>query len=228
MEEADAEGLVALGGGLGTARVLSAYRRGIFPWPLLGPRAQVLWFSPDPRFVVAPDEVHVGRSLRRELKRGRFRVTCDQRFDEVITLCAQVRRTGQEGTWITPELLRVFRRLHLLGLAHSVEVWGRRPGEDERSAGRTLVGGLYGLSLGRVFFGESMFSLASNASKVAFAHLSRRLAEAGFAVIDCQQETEHLARFGARALPRRSFVKSIARWVDEPSSMDLWAETEWT
>ena len=229
--EADSEGLVAVGGSLEVPRVLAAYRRGIFPWPLLGASGEVLWFSPDPRFVVEPGAVHVGRSLRRLLGRRRFRVTCDQRFADVIGLCARVSRSGQAGTWITPALESTFRRLHHLGLAHSVEVWGRPPDSGPRGDAADadqLIGGLYGLALGRVFFGESMFSLESNASKIAFALLSRRLADSGFQLIDCQQETDHLARFGARSVPRDVFLKRLDRWIDEPSSTDPWSDRDWT
>lgn len=233
---ADSEGLVAVGGSLETARVLAAYRRGIFPWPLLGAGGQVLWFSPDPRFVVEPQEVHVGRSLRRLIARRQFRVTCDQRFADVITWCARVPRDGQTGTWITPALAATFRRLHELGLAHSVEVWSRptpdavdsRSGRRVDGARETLVGGLYGLALGRIFFGESMFSLQSNASKVAFALLSRRLADSGYRLIDCQQETDHLGRFGARAVSRDVFLRWVERWVGEPCPTEPWVDPEWT
>lgn len=229
VDRADPEGLVAVGGALNTARVLSAYRRGIFPWPLLGPGQQVLWFSPDPRFVLEPKEVRVGRSLRKVLRRDRYRVTCDRRFAEVVARCARAPRSGQSGTWITPELEAAFHRLHRLGFAHSVEVWSG----DGSSAGSQadghdeLVGGLYGLALGSVFFGESMFSLRSNASKIAFAVLARRLADSGFRLIDCQQETDHLARFGARAMPRSAFVESVGRWVDEPPTGDVWSGSHW-
>lgn len=222
---ADAEGLVAIGGALGIARVMAAYRRGIFPWPLLGSGGQVLWFSPDPRFVVAPGDTRVSRSLRKLIDRGRFHVTCDQSFGDVVACCARVQRSGQVGTWITPELESAFFHLHQLGYAHSVEVWDRTDGV---SAGeQRLVGGLYGLSLGRVFFGESMFSLCSNASKVAFARLAQRLAAAQFALIDCQQETEHLARFGARSVPRETFLETVSQCADLAPVSNPWEHTEW-
>lgn len=189
----------------------------------------MLWFSPDPRFVVEPRRIHVGRTVRRLIERRRFRVTGDLCFGDVLTHCARVPRRGQAGTWITPDLERCFGHLHRLGFAHSVEVWSRSGDADDPngSEAERLVGGLYGLALGRVFFGESMFSVQSNASKVAFAILSRRLADSGYRLIDCQQETEHLARFGAGPMARDAFVERVVKWADEAVDADPWSERDW-
>jgi leucyl/phenylalanyl-tRNA--protein transferase len=203
-EAADRSGLLAVGGGLTAKRLLAGYRRGIFPWYAAG--QPVLWHSPDPRYVLAPDKLHVPRSLERALRRGTFAVRADTAFAQVVEACAEAPRPGQDGTWITKEMKAAYEALHRLGFAHSVEAWR---GED-------LVGGLYGVALGSVFFGESMYTRAPDASKVAFATLARALFSAGCRLIDCQVETEHLARFGAEAWPRRRFLQELARAVDEP------------
>jgi leucyl/phenylalanyl-tRNA--protein transferase len=204
-DAADRSGLLAVGGTLTPRRLMAGYRRGIFPWYSAG--QPVLWHSPDPRFVLPHGKLHVPRSLARTLRRGSLVVRADTAFAQVVEACAEAPRPGQEGTWITPEMRSAYQALHHLGVAHSVEAW--RDG--------TLVGGLYGVALGSVFFGESMFSRAPDASKVAFVTMARALFAAGCRFIDCQVETEHLARFGAEAWPRRRFLRELARAVDEPS-----------
>jgi len=208
-EWADASGLLAVGGPLTTRRLLAAYRRGIFPWYSEG--QPVLWHSPDPRFVLAPARLHVPRSLERTLRRRAYRIRADTAFDQVVEGCARANRPGQNGTWITAEMRGAYGALHRIGAAHSVEAWA----DDE------LKGGLYGVALGSVFFGESMFSLAPDASKAAFATLARALFAAGCQLIDCQQETEHLARFGAESWPRRRFLTALARALKGPPLDDV-------
>lgn len=203
-DAADASGLLAVGGQLTPRRLMAGYRRGIFPWYADG--QPVLWHSPNPRFVLPAGKLHVPRSLERTLRRGAFVVRADTAFDQVMEACATAPRPGQDGTWITAEMSAAYRALHRLGVAHSVEAW----------RGLELVGGLYGVALGSVFFGESMFSQAPDASKAAFVTLARSLFAAGCRLIDCQVETEHLARFGAEAWPRRRFLKELALAVDEP------------
>jgi len=192
VENADPGGLLAAGGDLSSERLLAAYRRGIFPWYSDG--EPILWWSPDPRFVLFLDELRISRSMRQFLKKGLVRITFDQAFQAVISACRSP-RPGQKGTWITPEMQEAYCALHELGYAHSVEVW-----QDD-----ILAGGLYGVSLGRAFFGESMFSAIPNASKAALITLASQLKERGFGVIDCQVETAHLAGLGARPIPRRDF-----------------------
>ncbi len=190
-------GLLAVGGDLAPERLLAAYRRGIFPW--YSPGEPILWWSPDPRMVLFPAEFKVSRSLGRTLRRGGYEVRLDTAFAQVIAACAQTPRRGQHGTWIVPEMQAAYRRLHELGLAHSVETWV--DGE--------LVGGLYGIALGRMFYGESMFSWRSDASKIAVAHLARYLERLGFGMVDCQMHTAHLASLGAREIPRDDFIARL-------------------
>ena len=190
-------GLLAAGGALTPEWLLEAYRHGIFPW--FNPGEPILWWSPDPRLVLVPDAIRVSHSLRKTLRHGRFEVRFDTAFAEVIEACAAPREPGL-GTWITPEMQRAYCRMHELGIAHSVESW--RDGE--------LVGGLYGMALGRVFFGESMFSRESDASKVALAHLARFLGARGYVMIDCQMTTAHLQSMGAREMPRSDFCAALA------------------
>lgn len=190
---AEPNGLLAAGGSLEPEWILAAYRRGIFPWYESG--QPILWWSPDPRAVLKPGELHVSRSLRRRLHRGEFRITADRAFDAVLDGCAEP-RNYTDSTWITDDMARAYSRLHRLGYAHSFEAW----------AGDALVGGLYGVAIGRVFFGESMFARRTDASKVAFVHGVRFLAARGYALIDCQVATEHLRRFGATTIPRDEFV----------------------
>ncbi len=198
---AEPNGLLAAGGDLAPERILAAYRRGIFPW--FGEGDPILWWSPDPRMVLFPAEFKVSRSLAKTLRNKSYEVRLDTAFPEVVAACAETPRHGQSGTWITPAMRDAYDRLHLLGYAHSVETW-----MDGR-----LAGGLYGIALGRVFYGESMFAHATDASKIALAHLCRFLEQRDFAVIDCQMETEHLASLGARPIPRREFVAGLARWT---------------
>ena len=200
-------GLLAAGGDLRAERLIAAYRHGCFPWFSEG--QPVLWWSPDPRTVLFPEELHLSRSLARLMRQQRFRVTFDQDFAAVIEGCAGP-RDNADGTWITDSMRAAYLELHQRGLAHSVEVW----------QGDALVGGLYGLAMGRLFFGESMFSRADNASKVGFATLVGKLKEWGFALIDCQMPTRHLHSFGARPIARQAFASYLQRYLDQPSAAD--------
>jgi leucyl/phenylalanyl-tRNA--protein transferase len=208
-------GLLAAGGDLSMSRLLAAYRQGVFPWYQAG--EPILWWSPDPRMVLFPGELKVSRSLAKTLRRKQFEVRLDTAFDEVIAACAAARPPAREqrrspGTWITPHIKRAYRELHRAGFAHSVEAY--REGK--------LAGGLYGVALGRVFFGESMFHRVSDASKVAFVYLVRQLARWNFSLIDCQMETSHLASLGARAIPRRDFTRALQELVHYPAP-PVWA-----
>lgn len=209
-ESADEEGIVAIGGDLSPVRLEQAYRRGIFPW--YSERLPIVWHCPDPRFVLEPERLHVPKSLEKQLKRAPYRLTMDTAFELVIDACARIKRPGQRGTWITRDMREAYLRLHALGLAHSCEAWSEQG----------LVGGLYGVSLGDVFFGESMFARAPDASKIAFASLVRALHREGVKLIDCQQETEHLARFGAEAWPRPRFLTRLSELVDAPTRRGPW------
>ncbi len=206
-ERADRSGLLAIGGDLTPVRLLAGYRRGIFPWYSEG--QPILWHSPDPRFVLLPGQLHVPRSLEKTLRRRTFEIRGDTAFADVLSACAEAPRPGQDGTWITPEMHAAYVALHRLGHAHSVEAW-----QDG-----TLVGGLYGVALGRVFFGESMFTRAPDASKAAFVTAARALFDAGCRLIDCQVETEHLARFGAADVPRRRFLQLLGPAVQGGPSL---------
>ncbi len=210
-EEADPSGLLAVGGDLSSKRLLEAYRLGIFPW--YSGDEPILWWSPDPRLVLRLSEFKVSRSLRKTLNKNIFQVTFDNTFADVIRACANVPRDGQPGTWITEEMQRAYVRLHRLGYAHSVETWF----EGE------LAGGLYGVSLGAAFFGESMFHLKADASKVALAALVERLESWHFEFIDAQMTTEHLMRFGAKELPRRDFLKRLAEALRKPGKKGSWS-----
>jgi len=207
---AEPDGLLAVGGDLQPERLLEAYARGIFPW--FDDRSPILWWSPDPRLVLAPEELHVSRSLARTLRRGTFRVTADTAFDSVIRRCAEKGRPGQRGTWITPEMMDAYGALHRLGFAHSFEAW----------EGEALAGGLYGVSLGAVFFGESMFADAPDASKVAFARGVAWLASRGVGLVDCQVRTDHLVSLGARELPRREFLARVEAALKAPTLRGRW------
>ena len=209
--EADAEGLIAYGGDLDPQRVLAAYAQGIFPWPY-DETTPLLWFSPDPRMVLRPDDLHVGRSLQKIIARHTFEVRFDSAFDEVIRQCAATRRPGQRGTWITGEMIRAYNRLHEMGFAHSAEAWSEG----------ALVGGLYGVSLGAAFFGESMFTQRPNASKAAFVHLVRQLHTWEFQLFDCQVYTEHVARFGAAPWPRARFLDALTNALTVPTRQGPW------
>lgn len=198
-------GLLAAGGDLSPQRLLAAYRHGCFPWYQDG--QPILWWSPDPRTVLYPDELHVSRSLRKRMRQGQFRVTFDQAFAAVIRGCAEP-RTYADGTWITTPMHYAYLKLHEMGVAHSVEVW----------EGDKLVGGLYGLAMGQLFFGESMFSRATDASKVGFVTLVEQLGDWGFQMIDCQMPTAHLASFGARAISRQRFAQTLEAYLDQPAA----------
>ncbi len=205
------EGLLAVGGDLSPERLLLAYAMGIFPWYEEG--QPILWHSPDPRLVLRAAELHVSRSLGRTLRRGTFRITFDAAFGRVIDACAAAGRPGQQGTWITAEMRRAYKRLHRLGYAHSAEAW----------QGDRFAGGLYGVSLGGAFFGESMFAHAPDASKAVFVTLVRRLQLWGITLIDCQVATEHLERFGAREWPRERFLAELAQALELPTRRGSWA-----
>lgn len=197
----DPDGLLAVGGNLSPKRLLGAYRNGIFPWYNKG--QPILWWSPDPRAVLFPEHLQVSRSLRKTLKKGLYRITLDQDFSGVIHACAGPRRNSR-GTWLTPPMLEAYCRLHDLGVAHSVEAWHEGK----------LVAGLYGVALGRVFFGESMFSRMTDASKVAFVHFVRQVQAWGYELIDCQIRSDHLSSLGAQDVPRRRFVTLLDRWCE--------------
>ena len=192
----DPNGLLAIGGNLGVETLLKAYRCGIFPW--FEPGQPPLWWSPDPRAVLYPEHIHISRSMARLRRRGRHRITTDQAFGAVIRGCAGP-RAGAPGTWIVPEMVAAYERLHRAGQAHSVECWF--DGE--------LAGGLYGVAVGAVFSGESMFSVRPNASKLALIHLAQGLAAGGFRLIDCQLPNPHLAAMGACDIPRRDFLAEL-------------------
>jgi leucyl/phenylalanyl-tRNA--protein transferase len=196
--ETDPDGLLAVGGDLSPERIVQAYRQGIFPW--YDDSQPILWWSPDPRMVLFPEELHVSRSMRKLLRQNRFSVTFDQAFGQVIRACAAP-RSHESGTWLTGEMILAWEVLHEQGIAHSVEAW--RDGK--------LVGGLYGNALGSLFFGESMFSREANASKVAFICLVRSLIQSGYELIDCQVYTEHLASLGARRIPRKQFLARLKK-----------------
>ena len=197
-EQASDEGIVAVGGDLKPERVMLAYRKGIFPW--FESDDFLLWWSPDPRMVLFPDQVKISKSMRAVLRKKQFEVTFNKAFDDVVEACAKVKRFGQNGTWITPGLMEVYSTLHTQGHAHSVEVW----------AEGVLVGGLYGIDLGTVFCGESMFSKANNASKVALISLAKELKKNKYELIDCQVPTQHLASMGAESIPRSEFLTYLS------------------
>jgi leucyl/phenylalanyl-tRNA--protein transferase len=211
VEQALDNGLLAVGGRLEPEWLLAAYRRGIFPWPW-SDDSPVLWWCPDPRFVLYPHELRVSRSLEQRIRSGRFEVRLDTDFASIIRACAATPRKGEFGTWITDELEAGFVRLHELGFAHCAGSW--RDGE--------LAGGLYGVALGGAFFGESMFHREPDASKVAFATLVRQLAAWDFRLIDCQMETDHLRSFGARGIPRARFLDEIAAAQELPDRSSPW------
>ncbi len=202
-------GLLAMGGDLSVERLLDAYRHGIFPW--FNPGEPILWWSPDPRMVLVPHEIHVTRSLAKRIRNGGFEVRIDTAFAEVMRACAGP-RDGADGTWISPAMVAAYTRLHQAGYAHSVETW-----HDG-----ALVGGLYGVAIGRMFYGESMFSRMADASKVALVRLARQLQRWEFGLIDCQMETPHLASLGARPLPRVAFTTRLAELVNLPHHPGPW------
>lgn len=214
VDHAEPDGLLGVGGDLSPARLELAYRCGIFPWYSEG--RPILWFSPDPRFVLYTAELQLPRSLRKIVRRGDFRITMDTAFTEVIAQCRQRPRPGQDGTWITGAMERAYTGLHRLGHAHSVEAW-----QDDR-----LVGGLYGVSFGHFFAGESMFALQPDASKVAFTWLVLQLRAWGFPLIDSQVRTDHLERFGARHIPRAQYLAEVAALIDQPGPAGPWTFDE--
>ena len=207
---ANEDGLLAVGGDLDADRLLLAYESGIFPW--FSPPDPILWWSPDPRCVVYIDEIKVSKSMRNVLNQKKFKVTFDQAFVNVMDGCRRVERPGQDGTWINGDIIEAYLTLHELGVAHSVEVW-----QDEK-----LVGGLYGISIGNMFFGESMFAEASNASKVALISLGRALKEEGFEIIDCQIYNDHLGRMGATHIPRQLFLDELNKSLNRPTLKGNW------
>jgi leucyl/phenylalanyl-tRNA---protein transferase len=213
LRKASREGIVATGGNLSPGMLLSAYRQGIFPWYAEG--EPILWWSPDPRFVLFPERLHVSESMRRTIRRGEFSVTVDADFGGIISNCSAAPRPGQKGTWILPEMIEAYRELHRLGYAHSVEV--HKDG--------ALVGGLYGVSLGSVFFGESMFASEADASKTGFILLVWRLRDAGFALIDSQVRTSHLGSLGAEEIARDRYLSLLAASLGDPTVKGNWAET---
>ncbi len=200
-EEADAEGLIAVGGDLSVRRLLAAYRAGIFPW--YGAGQPLLWWSPNPRCVIIPEHFRIPHTVRKEIRRCPFMVTVDAAFREVMTACARTPRPDQDGTWIVPDMVEAYVRLHERGIAHSVEVWEQNDGE------RTLVGGLYGVELGRAFFGESMFHHRPDASKLALVRLMEWLKARDCQLVDCQMETAHILRYGAECIPRHDFLQQL-------------------
>ena len=207
---AEPSGLLALGGDLSSARLLRAYRSGIFPWYDEPP---ILWFSPDPRMVLRPSELHVSRRLRRRLRQGTFELRLDGDFAQVMRCCAEVPRDMGPGTWITAEMIAAYTRLHAEGFAHSCEAW----------QGERLVGGVYGVSLGGAFFAESMFHLVTDASKAALTALVWQLAEWSFSLVDCQLPTPHLASLGARPWPRARFLEALESALRAPTRQGRWA-----
>jgi leucyl/phenylalanyl-tRNA--protein transferase len=209
-EEALEDGLLAVGGDLSTERLLLAYRSGIFPWYSEG--NPILWWSPDPRMVLFPEELVVSQSLRQKINNKAYEIRFDNDFHTVIHHCAAVERKDQAGTWITAEMVNAYEELHKKGYAHSVETYWK--GE--------LVGGLYGVSLGKVFFGESMFHIKADASKIALYHLVERLISWEFEIIDVQQETDHLRRLGAKPIPRTEFLEMLYKAIHKTPSPGSW------
>lgn len=209
-ELADENGMIAVGGDLCPERLLLAYSMGIFPWYSEG--LPIIWHSPDPRLVLTPETLHVPRSLRKVMRKRPYEIRLDTAFDQVIEACAEVPREDQDGTWITEDMKRAYIELHELGFAHSAEAW----------QGDELVGGLYGVSLGSAFFGESMFAHADNASKIAFITLIRQLEAWNIDLIDCQVYTEHLSRFGAVEWRRREFLAALHSAVRRPTRRGRW------
>ncbi len=204
------DGLLAVGGDLSVERLVLGYSQGIFPW--YGPELPILWHAPDPRMVLTPDELIVNRSLRKAIRRQPYQLKLDTAFSAVLAACAEVPRPGQDGTWIIPAMVEAYGGLHARGFAHSFEAWD----------GDVLVGGLYGVSLGGCFYGESMFARAPDASKIAFAAAVAQLAAWGIGLIDCQVHTEHLARFGAREMPRAEFMRRLAVALESPTRRGRW------
>ncbi len=213
-ELANEDGILAVGGDLSTERLLLAYSQGLFPW--FNPDDPILWWSPDPRFVLYPDELKVSKSMRPYFNQRKFTVTMDREFERVIRACQRPRRGQSGGTWISEDMVEAYCELHQEGFAHSVEVWK----EDQ------LVGGLYGIALGKVFFGESMFSVEKNASKFGFISLVRRLRARDYWLIDCQQETAHLKSLGGRSISRKIFLEAMSRNQGQATERGAWRAEE--
>lgn len=210
LESASPEGVLCVGGNLSPGMLLSAYSQGVFPW--FNDDDPIVWWSPDPRFILVPSELHVSATMKKIIKRRRFELRLDTAFGQVIRACASIPRPGQDGTWITEDMIAAYERLHEAGLAHSVEAW---------SDGR-LAGGLYGIALGSAFFGESMFSREPDASKAAFIPFAWRLAEAGFTLIDSQVRTDHVASLGGRHVSRAEYVERLAAALEAPTLRGPW------
>jgi leucyl/phenylalanyl-tRNA---protein transferase len=204
------DGLLALGGDLRPERLILGYTKGIFPW--YAENLPILWHSPDPRMVMTTRDLVIQRSLRKQIKRKPYELTMDSAFDRVLEGCSLTPRPGQNGTWLIPEMVDAYNKLHVLGFAHSIEAW----------QGDELVGGLYGVSLGAAFFGESMFSSAPDASKIAFAATVRQLDAWHIGLIDCQVHTDHLERFGAYEVPRLDYLEMLKVALDEPTKRGTW------
>lgn len=207
---ADEDGVIAVGGDLNPQRLLAAYQKGIFPWP--HEDYPLLWFCPDPRFVLYPHNFHLPKSLAKAMRKTKLSIRADGNFSQVIHACSHNKRTGQQGTWINDEIIAGYCALHEMGFAHSIEAYD----------GETLVGGLYGVCLGKIFFGESMFSLQNDASKIAFATLIAQLIDWDFELIDCQAYTEHLQRFGALEIKRSIFIEQLKHGLAHESKQSKW------
>lgn len=207
---ADDEGILAIGGDLSPQRLLIAYELGIFPW--FNPSDPIVWWSPNPRFVLFPKELKIAKSMRPYFNGNKFQLTLDTHFEQVIRNCQQTNRKGQHGTWITEDMVNGYCQLHEMGYAHSVEVWKNKQ----------LVGGLYGIGLGKCFFGESMFAHVSNASKFGFISIVKKLEEKGYWLIDCQQATRHLSSLGGRPLPRQDFLDILLKNKEQPTDLGSW------
>lgn len=206
-------GAVAIGGDLSVERLLLAYQYGFFPW--YNPDEPIIWWHPDPRFVIFTDDIRVTKSMKSYFTKEKFQLTLDQNFDDVLIACEKIKRKNQPGTWITEDIKEAYGNLHKLGLAHSVEVW-----QDD-----VLVGGLYGVSLGKIFFGESMFSLVSNSSKFALISLAGILRKKGFEIIDCQMPTPHLKSMGGSFIKRTEFLKRLNDNIFEENIIGDWNDT---
>ncbi|MEN8904324.1 MAG: leucyl/phenylalanyl-tRNA--protein transferase [Clostridiales bacterium] len=204
---AEDEGVLAVGGDLSVDRLLLAYKNGIFPW--YSDNQPIIWWSPDPRFVLFPKKIKISKSMKKVIRKNIFKITYDNCFSEVINKCMELRI---DSTWITDEMLIAYINLHKMGFAHSVEVWKNNK----------LVGGLYGVSIGKCFFGESMFSTESNSSKYALIHMAKKLDERDFLIIDCQQETEHLRTLGSESIPREAFLNIIKEGTNASSFASNW------
>lgn len=211
-EQADPSGLLAVGGDLSAERLLLAYENGIFPW--FNDDQPILWWSPENRMVLYPNEFKLSKSLKQSIRNKRFEIRIDTAFEQVIEQCANVPRADQDGTWITDEIRSAYANLHQMGFAHSFEIWQNT----------NLVGGLYGVSLGRAFFGESMFSLVSDASKAAFYFLSEFAKKQDFHFVDCQLHTDHLASLGAKEIPRNQFLSELKTALAYPDLNQLWTQ----